>query len=117
MHAALLLAVCAAAARGALVYHSVVCKETMKAGGVAAANSVSGYHTDPECVVSPGVVAGASAWAGFSNDVNTTGWADLRVHTPVGAGGRCPVVAAWHCLCPDFDAFVMPARGPHCPCS
>jgi hypothetical protein len=80
---------CALAAPDLPVY-SVLCTEYEHQTLVAAPRAghlVTGRDSTATCkVYSDVVVPGASAWAKYSNDMNSTGWADLRVYTPLGAG-------------------------------
>ena len=84
---------CRSATASSLVESSVVCTETMNvqgSGAPAPLHPVSGVDTTPSCTVHAGVVPGAIAIVKFSNDMNSTGWADLRVFSPFTGGKlRC----------------------------
>ncbi len=80
----LFLTVFAAATANAAVTMSVICTETFD--NAARLNTISGKLTAPVCKVSEGFMPSALASASFSNDVNITGWADLRVYAAAPSG-------------------------------
>lgn len=48
----------------------------------------TGALPSPSCKFYTGIDASANSWAGFSNTINATGWADLRLHGVASASAR-----------------------------
>lgn len=80
----LILTVLAVTTTNAAVTMSIICTETFD--NAARLNTISGKLTTPVCKVSEGFVPGALASASYANDVNITGWADLRVYAAAPSG-------------------------------
>ena len=75
------LAVCASAGSTSVstIVVSAVCTSSNDApAGVV--TPIYGRDNDVLCKVHDGIVNGATAYAQYTNSMNTTGWDDLRVH-------------------------------------
>ena len=97
-------------ATAALPKSSVVCTPASHADGAVLA-------ADPSCKFYEGVVDGASAWAEFDNTINSTGWADLRLHGNPNSKGlpALPSVAA-AAVAAGFWRFCELSEAQECRC-